>query len=194
MSDPRRLEVAEQLICSRQNVSPKRLVEPGPTPEQLGRIFAAAAAAPDHGRLLPWRFVVISKERRDALAEVFARALIDRDASASAAQIGEAREKAYRGAVLVLCVVDLGPREPNTPHRERLISLGCALQNMMLTALAMGFGSGLTSGQSLGSPALHDGFGLADAEEPVCFLSLGAIASTKPRRARPDASRFVSVL
>ena len=70
---------AQTLIASRQNISPKRLVEPGPDGSQLAAVFEAAAAAPDHGLLCPWRFVLVPAHRREDLAEVFALALLDRD-------------------------------------------------------------------------------------------------------------------
>ena len=58
-SDQELSEFANALIHSRQNVSPRRLLEPGPSPQQLQDILGAAGAAPDHGKLMPWRFVVM---------------------------------------------------------------------------------------------------------------------------------------
>ena len=76
-------DAAQALIQSRQNVSPKRLQEPGPSAEQLAQILDAAAAAPDHGLLRPWRFVIVPVQKRSLLADVFAQALIERDAAAT---------------------------------------------------------------------------------------------------------------
>ena len=187
------LVFTESLIHLRQHISPKRLEAPGPTPEQLNHIFEAAAAAPDHGLLVPWRFVVIPPERRDALAQMFANALLERDATATDEQVADARAKSYRGAVLILCISDLSPRDPDTPAHERLVSLGCAIQNMMLTAQSMGFGAGLSSGRAMASLALRRGFALADAEIAVCFVSFGTVTKAKPRRERPEPARFVTV-
>jgi nitroreductase len=89
---------AEALITSRQNISPKRLVEPGPSAGQIGQIFRAAAAAPDHGLLTPWRFVIIPAHKRADLADVFAKALVERDPGATLAQIETAR-KSLPGAL-----------------------------------------------------------------------------------------------
>lgn len=74
------------------------------------------------------------------------------------------------------------------------MSLGCAIQNVLLLAHAMGFGAALTSGQAIGSPALRELFALAPGEEPVCFVNIGSVAQRKPMRPRPDATRFVSSL
>jgi nitroreductase len=182
------------LIASRQNISPKWLVEPGPSVAQLERILDAAAAAPDHGELTPWRFVIVPQERRVLLAEVFAAALIDRDAAASTEQIGSAREKAHRAPLLMLAVARLGRREPDIPAEERLVSLGCALQNMLLVAHAMGYGAGLTSGQAMNSPRLRELFALAKGERAVCCINVGSVAKRRSMRLRPAPTAIVTTL
>ena len=63
------------LMQARQTILPKRLTEPGPSAAELAQIVSAAAHAPDHGQLLPWRLVCIPAAQRPALAEVFAAAL-----------------------------------------------------------------------------------------------------------------------
>jgi nitroreductase len=63
------------LIESRQTVLPKRLVEPGPTADELQQLLGLAAAAPDHGQLTPWRFIVVPSDQRHRLANAFAGAL-----------------------------------------------------------------------------------------------------------------------
>lgn len=182
------------LISSRQNVSPKRLVEPGPGAAQLERILAAAAAAPDHGELTPWRFVIVPQDKRMLLAEVFAQALIDRDAGATVEQIGSAREKAHRAPLLMLAVARLGRSEPDIPAEERLVSLGCALQNMLLVAHAMGYGAGLTAGRAMNSPRLRELFALADGEQAVCCINVGSVTKRRPMRSRPAPAAIVSSL
>jgi nitroreductase len=107
--------VAQALIGTRHNVSPRRLAAPGPSAEQLNALLALAAAAPDHGLLTPWRFIVVPVAQRHRLAEAFARALIERDPGVTAQQIESAREKAHRAPLLMVAVACLGLREPNTP-------------------------------------------------------------------------------
>lgn len=185
---------AAALIQHRQTVLPKRLVEPGPDDSQLDLIFRAAAAAPDHGELVPWRFVVVPMQARARLADVFAASLVERDAAATAEQIDQAREKAFRAPILMLVVVRTASASGEVPACERLISAGCAIQNMLLMATAMGFGSALTSGKAMGSPALAKLFDLQAEEEAVCFVSLGTAARRKPARSRPEPSVYVSFL
>lgn len=186
---------AQALIGSRQNVSPKRLVEPGPTAEQLHELLSLAAAAPDHGLLTPWRFIIVPADQRHRLAEVFALALIDRDPGATLEQIESAREKAHRAPLLMVAIACLGPREPDTPALERMVSMGAAIQNLLLGAHAMGFDAGLTSGQAMASKRLSELCGLAPGEVPVCCVNIGTVSKRKPGSSvRPLPSSFVSEL
>lgn len=198
------VDFTHTLIHTRHHVAPRRLVEPGPTESQLQMILGAAAAAPDHGQLLPWRFVVVPVDQRALLAEVFAQALLDRDPDASTEQVDNARDKAYRAPFLMLAIAKLVGSTPEQDAKrvaagelavtdaERLVSLGCAIQNMLLTAHAFGFGSGLTSGQAMASPRLRALFGLSDHETAVCCINLGTVSKSKPARLRPDVSAFVN--
>ena len=187
--------IAQALIGSRQNVSPKRLVEPGPSSEQLEALLSLAAAAPDHGLLTPWRFIIVPAPQRHRLAEVFALALIDRDPGATLEQIESAREKAHRAPLLMVAVACLDRREPNTPELERMVSMGAAIQNILLGAHSMGFGAGLTSGQAMTSPRLRTLCGLGDAEVAVCCLNIGSVAKRKSAtRVRPLPAMFTSEL
>ena len=187
-------EFAHTLITSRQNISPKRLVEPGPNLAQQAQLFSAAAAAPDHGLLIPWRFVVVPAHRRADLGEVFALALIDRDPGATLDQIEAAREKAQRAPFLMLAVARLGPHVPDIPILERMVAVGAAIQNLLLSAHSLGFGSSLTSGQAMQSLRMHTLFELQPGERSVCFVNVGTMLLRKTRRLRPEAACFVSSL
>lgn len=206
MNQTEGIEFAGTLIHTRQHVAPRRLVDPGPSEQQLQVILGAAAAAPDHGQLLPWRFVVVPGDKRDRLADVFGQALIDRDPDARAEQVDNAREKAYRAPFLMLAIARLVGSTPEQDAKrleagelavtdaERLVSLGCAIQNILLMTHAMGFGSGLTSGQAMASPRLRALFGLVEHEIAVCCINLGTVSKGKPARLRPDILAFVSDL
>ncbi len=182
------------LINHRQTILPKRLLDPAPTQDELDLIFRAAAAAPDHGERVPWRFILVPQASRGKLAEEFAAALMQRDSAATPDQAAQAREKAFRSPVLMLVVVNTGSPQDEIPAVERFISAGCAIQNMLLMATALGYGSALTSGKAMDYLGLRQLFTLAPQEQAVCFLSLGTAARRKPARARPQAPRFVSEL
>ena len=194
MTSPDWALIASELIQARQTVLPKRLVDPGPDAQQTQLILAAAAAAPDHLQLLPWRFILVPQEQRATLAEVFAQALLQRDASASPEQVAQAREKAFRSPLLMLLVVDGARGDPEVDLNERILSAGCAVQNMLLVATAQGFGSALTSGKALKSGTLRACFDLGPADHALCFVSIGSVASSKPARVRPVVADYVYTL
>jgi nitroreductase len=183
-----------ELITSRQSILPKRLVEPGPSAAQVDAMLRAAAAAPDHGAIRPWRFIIVPTDKRALLADVFAAALLARDGQASADQLEMAREKAYRAPFLMLVVARLSGDDSDIAPLERMVSVGCAVQNMLLTAHSAGLGSSLTSGKALQSDSLRGLFGLRPGEEAICFLNVGTVARRKSRRCHPDPASFVSTL
>ena len=185
---------AQELIHARQTVLPKRLVDPGPSAEQLHQICLAASAAPDHGKLMPWRFVLIPAAARHRLAKVFEEALLSRDPHATLEQIAQAAEKAYRAPTLILAIAKTTAGDPGIDSYERMVSVGCAIQNMLLTATALGFGSALTSGKALRSSQLGALFSLETGEVAVCFLSIGTVSSRKPIRIRPAVHDYMTTL
>lgn len=205
-------EFANALIHSRHNVSPRWLDEPGPSAQQCQDILGTAAAAPDHGKLVPWRFVIVPKQRRELLAEVFGQALLDRDPNASPDQMDSAREKAHRSPFLMLAIARLAGSDSLTDESrqvkagrvvanetavrdaERLVSFGCAIQNILLSAHGAGFGTGLTSGQAMTSPRLRNLFSLTEHEQAVCCINIGTATKGKPARLRPDMASYVSSL
>lgn len=196
-SGPEPLQAAaalQALLQARQTTLPRRLGTPGPDAQQLAAIVGAAAHAPDHGRLQPWRFVRVPADARDALAEAFAQALREREPAAEPEALAQAREKAYRSPELLLVVVDAAQADAAVPAPERWVSAGCAVQNLLLMATALGFGSALTSGQSLQSQALRTLFGLRAAEQALCFVSLGTVVAAKAPRARPAVDAYTSTL
>ena len=190
LSWPRPRNSTAALIQHRQTILPKRLSEPGPDAQQLQQIFLAAAAAPDHGERLPWRFVVIPQGARARLAGVFAASLRERDPLATPDQEAQAREKAFRSPTLMLAVVDCGPPGDEVPGTERYLATGCAIQNMLLMATAMGYASALTSGKALESTGLRELFALREAEHAVCFVAPGHGQQAQGRPPAPFARRI----
>jgi nitroreductase len=183
-----------QLIHGRVHVSPKRLIQPGPSIEQKQQILNAAKAAPDHGRHTPWHFYEVSESSRILLGDVFRDCLVDRDPLATPIQLDEAREKAFRGPLLLLAVAKLNDTEDGiTPH-EKIISLGCAIQNVLLMSHAIGFGAGLSSGKAIQSERLRQLFELPSSSMPICFITIGTVSKNKSGNAlRPDLSIYHSI-
>jgi nitroreductase len=182
-----------ELLPARRQVGLRRLEAPGPDDAALARILHAAAQAPDHGLLRPWRFVLIPQGRRADLGAAFEEALARRDPGADAAARAAAREKAQHAPCLLVAILVDAPATP-IPTAEKLVSLGCAVQNMLLAAQALGLGSGLASGGALDTPGMRRLLRLEAHEQAVCFIGLGTAAVTKPPRERPQPDQFFSSL
>lgn len=182
-------------ITSRHSVSPKRLVEPGPSREQLEKMIEAATCAPDHGLLRPWRFVSFDARARPALADVFEAALLERKADADDEERRRARDKAGRAPGLLGIIVRLDGDEAKQgdPFRERVIcddqyaSAGAALQNILLMAHSMGFAARATSGRAVRTAAFRTALGLADNEQFLCFVAIGTPKGPGKINPRPEA-------
>ena len=90
--------------------------------------------------------------------------------------------------------VSVGEQSARDADAERLVSLGCAIQNILLSANAAGFGTGITSGQAMGARPLRDLFGLTTNEQAVCCVNIGTVTKVKPPRLRPDTATYVTWL
>jgi nitroreductase len=181
------------ILAARRHVALRRLQAPGPDDAALTRMMEAAAQAPDHGCLLPWRFVLIPTARRDDLGAVFEEALVARDPAADDEARASAREKAFHAPCLLVAILVDAPGTA-IPVDEKLISLGCALQNVLLAAQALGFAGGLASGGALESPAMRRLLALGAHERAVCFIGIGTGEAKKTPRVRPQLAQFFSRL
>jgi nitroreductase len=180
-------------LATRRHVALRRLQAPGPDDAALARMMEAAAQAPDHGCLLPWRFVLIPSKRRDDLGVVFEEALVQRDPTADNEARASAREKAMHAPCLLVAILIDAPGTA-IPVEEKLISLGCALQNVLLAAQALGFASGLASGGALDTPAMRRLLALEPHERAVCFIGIGTGEAKKTPRVRPQPGQFFKTL
>src|SRR3954447_6371538 len=92
------------LLETRRSGKPRELIGPGPSPGELERILSIAARVPDHGKLTPWRFVVVGDDQRDALADLLRRALEEEDPGAVPALHEKANQFAHYAGQLVVLV------------------------------------------------------------------------------------------
>src|SRR5512135_343606 len=106
-------------------VSPAQLAEPGPSAAQLETILAAAARAPDHGKMQPWRFLLIEGGARERFGEVMAQSLKRREPEAPAGKLDAERKKALR-APLVVVVAAAVKENPKVPEVEQIVAAGAA--------------------------------------------------------------------
>jgi nitroreductase len=187
-------DALQALMDARQTVLPKRLVEPGPGADELRSWLASATSAPDHDRLRPWRLVLVPATQRPRLGLAFADSLRERDPAATGEQRNQAHDKALRAPVLLLVVVNAACGDTDIDLNERILSAGCAVQNLLLMATARGWGSALTSGKALKSGALRTLFDLGPQEHALCCLSVGSVSARKPTPPRPLVHEIVRTL
>ena len=181
-----------EALCSRRSVSAKRLGEPGPSRAQLERLVGAALTAPDHCELKPWRFLHVTAAGRARLADAFAAARLELDPTADAASVERAREKAFRAPTLLAVILVPVLEHEKVPLSEQYVSLGAALQNVLLGAHALGFGAITLSGRAVTTTAMRTALGLHGDERLVAFVTIGTPRSAPPRRQPPVLSHHLA--
>lgn len=150
--------------------------------------MAAALRAPDHGRLVPWRAVVV--EDRDALADLFEG--FARDMGKTDEDIAIERDRARNGPVLVAWIVRVDPTIPEVPVHEQWMSAGGALTNFLNALHLMGFGAKTMSGRKCNHPSIRQAF-CSDGEVLAGFVCAGTPARPPEPRAKDDVQSVLSV-
>jgi nitroreductase len=159
-----------------------KLIEPGPTREHLERIMLAGARAPDHGRLAPWRFVVLEGAAREVLANASIELLLAEEPQATEAQIARERDKPMRAPTIIAVAAHL-TRGHKVPEHEQVQAVAAAVQNMFLAAHALGYGATWKTGAAARSAIVNRALGFEADDEIVAFLYLGTNATAGPVRA-----------
>ncbi len=166
--------------------SAKTLTDPAPDDGALELLLACAARAPDHGRLRPWRFIVIRGAARERLGELMAGQVRRKQPAASAESLQRERQKALR-APLVIVVTAVCDPAARIPAIEQILAAGAAAQNIMLGANALGFGAMWKTGDAAYDDTVKAALGLEARDSIVGFLYLGTVpADAEPPRARAD--------
>jgi nitroreductase len=168
--------------------SATRLSEPGPTREQLQLILDAGSRAPDHGRLSPWRFVVLHGAARQILSDAMVQMLRERDPTISTTALDAERKKAWRAPTIVVVAAGV-QRHAKVPEIEQVLAVAASVQNMFLTAHDLGLGAMWKTGPAAYSAYVKSTLGLATSDHIVAFLYLGTSAGQGTPRAA-DADRF----
>ena len=175
-------------IHQRQSVG--QLLEPAPSAEQLEKAFQAALTAPDHHRLKPTRFVVISADQRKMFGELLSDALADLGET-DAVSLERVKNHPARAPLLVLALTQFQPHA-KVPHFEQVLSTGAAIQNLLLSLQAQGFSSIWRSGAMVESKLLKQSFGLAEDDLIAGIIYIGTAAKTIAARSEIDTQNYVS--
>jgi nitroreductase len=181
---------ALDLLLTRE--SALKLDAPGPSEADLDTMFQSAVRAPDHGRLRPWRFVVIEAGKRERLGEVMADAMRRRDPNIGEDMLTRERAKPMRAPTIVVAAAHV-----QKGHRimecEQIAAAAAAAQNIMLAAHALGYGAMWKTGDPAYDPDVKTALGLEPDDEIMGFLYLGTNAGTSSPAPRPAARDQVTV-
>ena len=151
---------AVELLLSRQSAN--LLQEPAPDGAELDLILDAGLRAPDHGRLRPWRFVLIRGDQRQAWADRLAQAAQARD-PANGQAMGE-KSRAWVARTPLIIAVGAEVKAGNIPEIEQMLSAGAAAMNMLNAIHLLGYGGMWVTGANSYDPADQQGAGLRGAE------------------------------
>ena len=177
------------LLETRRSGKPREMVPPGPSDEELQKILHIAMRVPDHGKLSPWRFVVVGKDQREHLAVLLHKALQAEDECAGPAHHEKEDQFARQGEALVVLVSSPIP-DHKIPVWEQQLSAGAAAMNLLTAAHAMGFVGGWITGWRAYSPMVNAAFA-GPGERIAGFIFIGSPGRELVERPRPDLAEIV---
>jgi nitroreductase len=181
---------ALSLLHTRRSGKPRDMVAPGPSAEQMEAILKAAVRVPDHGKLAPWRFVIVAADQRAALAHLLTTAYRAEKPDAGRLEIEAMEQMAHQAPTLVVALSS--PKESKIPAWEQELSAGAACMQLLNAAHALGFVGGWLTGWPAYSDAVRDAFGAAP-ERIAGFLFIGSPSRPQEERPRPDYDDVVSL-
>jgi len=177
------------LLQTRRSGKPRDMVAPGPSPEQLREMVAIAARTPDHGKLAPWRFVIVPDAARPALVERLIE--IQRTEKPDCTVRDEEATAQFVTQAPALVVVLSAPVHGHKiPLWEQELSAGAACMNLLHAAHACGFVGGWLTGWAAYSDKVRDLFGEAP-QRIVGFVFIGTPGRDLEERPRGELSEIV---
>ncbi len=172
-------EAGLRLLLTRYSVSAKHLVPPGPTDEQLRVMALAALRAPDHNKLIPFRFVVARDAGLEKLADLFED--YGRRLGRSGDELARERERATQAPVVVAIIARIDDQDPEVPAFEQWATVGGAISNALTALHLMGYAGKVVSGHRAADPAIVAAY-CGSGETLVGWIAVGtAKGQAKPR-------------
>lgn len=182
---------AIDLLLNRR--SARALAEPGPDEPALELLLASAVHAPDHGRLRPWRFIVIRGTAREPFGALLAEVLLRSRPTATPEALERERLKAFRAPLIIAVAVVKDP-VARIPMIEQQLSAGAAAQNILLASRALGFNAVWKTGAAAYDERVKVALGLAPVDALAGFLYVGTEPQIEdaqaPRREWRDRVSF----
>ena len=176
------------LLASRRSCSPRNLIEPGPDEAQLRRILSHAIRTPDHGKLTPWRFIIVRADQRVAFAALLHRAYRETKADPGKLELKAIDDFARQAPVLIVALSRPKP-ESHIPIWEQELSAGAACMNLLAAAHAEGFVGGWVTGWAAYSETVRAAF--APDGRIAGFIFLGSARTPLEERLRPEYDEVI---
>jgi len=181
---------ALSLLQTRRSAKPRAMTGPGPSEEELKEILSIAMRVPDHGKLHPWRFVLVADDQRDSLGAVLRQALSEEDPCATIAHHNKEDEFAHYGGTLIVLIS--APIEGHKiPVCEQQLSCGAVGMNLLNAATALGYVAGWVTGWRAYSPRVTAAF-CRPGERIAGFVFIGQSTVELEERPRPELTEVVS--
>jgi len=143
-----------------------------PSAEHLRAVLESAVRAPDHGRLRPWRFMLIQGEQRQRFGELIAASAKRRVPGLSDGDLQRERDKALR-APLIIAVVCRAVGGTKIPVIEQILATGAATQNLLLGLHALGYAAAWKTGEAAYDAGVKQALGLLADDQVVGFVYAG---------------------
>jgi nitroreductase len=175
---------ALDLLLSRRSGSAKAMKGPGPSDEQIRTLVNAATRVPDHGKLTPWRFLILRGDARATLGDIAARALKSTEPDANEERLAIERRRFLRAPVIIAVVSRVREAIP-IPEWEQILSCGASCQTLCIAAHAMGFVANWITEWPAYHPLVRDALGLHAGEKIAGFIYLGHPVEPLVDRPRP---------
>lgn len=180
-----------EFLLKRRSIVVRNMAEPGPTDGDLENILRAGMRVPDHGRLTPWRFMVIRGDARDKMGKVLGTAFRKANPDCIDEQV-EIEEERFSRAPLVIAVISRTQPEHKIPEWEQVLSSGAACQNMLTAALGMGYAAQWITEWCAYNDDVKAALGLEPNDRVAGFLYLGTRTEEPTDRQRPEYEEIVS--
>ena len=187
-SDRMSLDVLNQ----RRSVPSRQLGEPGPNEQQLQQLLSAAIRVPDHGKLVPWRLLLVRGDARAQLGAALAAIHLRNEPDAPPSVIEKDRDRFNFAPLIVAVIARIEADHPKIPAQEQLLSSGCVAYNLLLGAQALGFGAQWLTGWAAYDQEAAKLLGLAGNERVIGFVHIGTAHDAAPERTRPTLDSVLS--
>jgi nitroreductase len=179
------------LLKTRRSVKPIEMTGPGPSPAELETILTLGARVPDHGKLVPWRFIVFEGEARAKAGDIFAAIFKEKNLAATEDQVEVERRK-FLHAPLVIGVVSRARPHVKIPLWEQELSAGASAMSIVTAANALGFVANWLTGWVAFDRDALDALGLAPDEKMAGFVHIGHAKRPPEERDRPPLANIVT--